>query len=149
MASGVKDLKVWQESVALAGEVVRVAQQASRRETRSFTDAIMQSAVAVASGIAQGYASYAPEEQRQSYSAARSALLDLETRLNIARQAGILQPAALVQLSGRLTTVSRLLAGYVAYLDRQTEQAAMTLTLPSQSLRVELADDREVDIPRG
>ena len=148
MASGVKDLKVWQESIALAGDVVRAAKQSTRRETKDFTDRMMQSAVTVASSIAQGYASYAPEEQRSSYSEARRALLDLETRLNIARQAGLLQAALLVQLSGRLGTVSRLLAGYVAYLDRQAEHVALTIPALSLShgLRPEPIDDREVAI---
>src|SRR5215213_4005942 len=38
MATGVKELKLWQEAVALAGEVVRVARTAARRETKAFTD---------------------------------------------------------------------------------------------------------------
>jgi four helix bundle protein len=148
MAGGMKDLKVWQEAVALAGEVVRAAKQATRRETKSFTDEMMQSAVTVASSIAQGYASYAPEEQRLSYSEARRALLDLETRLTIARQAGILQAPILAQIAGRLTTVSRLLAGYVSYLDRQAEHTAMALPTLSHTLRPELFEDPEVGVTR-
>ncbi len=147
MSSGMKDLKVWQEAVALAGEVVRAVRQATRRETKSFTDQMMQSSVAVASSIAQGYASYAPEEQRLSYSDARRALLDLETRVAVAKQSGLLQPPIIAQLTVRLTTVSRLLAGYVAYLDRQAESS---IALPglAHPLRVELLDDREIGSPR-
>jgi four helix bundle protein len=148
MTSGMKDLKVWQEAVALAGEVVRAVRQGTRRETKTFTDQMMQSAVAVASSIAQGYASYAPEEQRLSYSDARRALLDLETRLTIARHAGVIQPAVLAQLGGRLATVSRLLAGYVAYLDRQADQSGIALPGLANSLRMELLDDREIGSPR-
>lgn len=147
MASGVKDLKVWQEAVALAGDVVRAARQASRRETRIFTEQLMQSAVAVASSIAHGYASYAPSEQLQAYGDARRALLDLETRLTIARHAGIVQAPALVQLTGRLTTVSRLLSGYVAYIDRQAAAGTgVALGLAAQSARPILADERHTSI---
>src|SRR5687768_10698828 len=110
MASGVKDLKVWQEAVALAAEVVRAARQAVRRETKSFTDPLMQSAVAIACSIAHGYASFGAAEQRIAYQDARRALLDLETRLTVARQAGILQAATMAQLAGRLVTVNRLLS---------------------------------------
>lgn len=144
MASGVKDLKVWQESAALAGDVVRAVKQATRRETKHFTDAMMQSAVNVASNIAQGYASYSPEQQRLSYSDARRALLDLETRLSIARLAGILQAPTVAQLAGRITTVSRLLTGYVAYLDRQAESGAVTACIPPHALRVESVGDRDL-----
>ncbi len=144
MASGVKDLKVWQEAVALAGDVVRAARQASRRETRVLTEQLMQSAVAVASNIAHGYASYAPSEQLQSYGDARRALLELETRLTIARHAGILQAPAIAQLTGRLTAVSRLLSGYVAYIDRQAAAGsglALGVGLPAQGAT--LADARD------
>jgi len=144
MTSGVKDLKVWQESVVLAGEVVRAAKQATRRETKSFTDEMMQSAVVVASSIAQGYASYAPEEQRLAYSNARRALLDLETRLSIARQAGLLQAPTVVQLGGRLHNVSRLLAGYVGYLDRQAEHSALSLPHLAHTLRPELLGEQDL-----
>lgn len=41
MPSGMKDLKVWQEAVALAGDVVRTVRQSTRRETRTFTDQMM------------------------------------------------------------------------------------------------------------
>src|SRR5688572_18901693 len=148
MSGGMKDLKVWQEAVALAGEVVRAVRQSTRRETKGFTDQMMQSAATVASSIAQGYASYAAEEQRLSYSEARRALLDLETRVAIAKQAGLLHPQVMAQITVRLATVSRLLAGYVAYLDRQAESS---LALPglAHAFKVELLDDREIGSPRG
>lgn len=145
MTSGMKDLRVWQEAVALAAEVVRTVRQSTRRETKAFTDHMMHSAVSVASSIAHGYACYAPEEQRAAYSEARRALLDLETRVSIARQSGLLPAPAMAQLGGRLTTVSRLLAGYVAYLDRQAESA---FALPSLALRAELLDDQALGAPR-
>ena len=37
MASGVRELRVWQEAVALAGEVVRAARQGARRETKALS----------------------------------------------------------------------------------------------------------------
>ena len=148
MGSGVKDLKVWQEAVALGGDVVRAARHAVRRETKSFTDPLMQSAVAVACCIAHGYASYSAAEQRIAYQDARRALLDLETRLTIARHAGILEAPVLAQLTGRLTSVSRLLSGYVAYIDRQAASGS-GLALPAGALtvRTPLADDLDSNAP--
>lgn len=148
MTSGMKDLKVWQESVALGGEVLRAVRQSSRRETKAFTDQMIQSAVAVASSLAQGYACHAAEEQRLSYADARRALLDLETRIAVAKAAGLLQPPAVAQLGVRTAAVGRLLAGYVAYLDRQAESALGLPTL-AHTLRVELLDDREIGPPRS
>ena len=143
--SGVKDLKVWQEAVALGGDVVRATRQVTRRETRVFTDALMHSAASVACSIAHGYASFGAAEQRAAYQDARRALLDLETRLTIARQAGILQAPILSQLTGRITAVSRLLSGYVAYIDRQAA-AGTGLSLPVGALtvRTPLADEPDI-----
>ena len=122
MSSGVKDLKVWQEAVALAGDVVRAARQNTRRETKAFTDHLMLTASAVAVGIATGYVALAADDQRRAYDGARRVLLELETRLAIARHAGLIPAATNSQLTGRITTVSRLLTGYVSFLERQADR---------------------------
>jgi four helix bundle protein len=140
MASGVKELKLWQESVALGGDVIRLVRQTARRETKSFSDRIMHAAAAVATGVADGYARYEPLEQRRCYLGARRALAELETHLAIARHAELIPPAAVAQLSGRASTVARLLGGYLSYIDRQlgsptaTEGTAPAATAPRPPL---------------
>lgn len=119
MTTGVRELKVWQESVALAGDVIRALKQHMRRETRSVSDTVMATAIAVGTNIAEGYGHQTPPQQRESYSAARSALLRLETELAIARHAELLPAGAFTELTARSNQVARLLAGYVIYLDRQ------------------------------
>ena len=119
MAGAVKDLKVWQEAVALAGDVVRATRQAARRETKSVTDAVALTALAVAMHIAEGYGRYTVPEQRQLYRAAKRDLLRLETQLAILRHADLLSMPTHAELLKRIHTVARLLAGYVVYLERQ------------------------------
>lgn len=119
MAGGVRDLKVWQEAVALGGAVVRVARQAARRETRVATDAVIASALAVATHIAEGYSRYTVAEQRQLYRVAKRDLIRLETELSILRQADLVSAGTHAELLTRTQLVSRLLAGYVVYLERQ------------------------------
>jgi four helix bundle protein len=121
MSTGVRDLKVWQESVALAGDVIRTLRQNIRRETKSVSDTIMATAMEVGAHIADGYGRHTAHEQRESYSSARCALLRLETELAIARQAELLPAGAFTELTARSGTVARLLGGYVVYLDRQIE----------------------------
>ena len=58
-------------------------------------------------------------EQRQFYRAAKRDLLRLETSLAVARQADLLSVAHHAQLATRIQTVSRLLSGFLVYLDRQ------------------------------
>jgi four helix bundle protein len=132
MATGVKELKLWQESVALGGDVIRLVRQSARRETKSFSDRLMHAAVAVATGVADGHARYEPLEQRRCYLGARRALAELETHLAIARHAELVPAATVAQLSGRAATVGRLLGGYLSYIERQLGTAPATGASPAQ-----------------
>jgi len=136
MAAGVRDLKVWQEAVALGGEVLRVVRQSARRETKAATDAIIVTALAVAGHIAEGYGRFTAPEQRQLYRAAKRDLLRLETQLAILRHAELLSLTAHGDLLKRTQTVSRLLAGYIVYLERQRaaeDEDALPSPSPSPS----------------
>jgi four helix bundle protein len=119
MATGVKELKLWQEAVALAGEVLKAARAGARRETKVFTDRLIQSAVAVATHVAEGYGQEEVTEERRLYRQARRALAELETHLAVARHAGVVAPGVLAQIAPRTAAVGRLLAGYLAFIDRQ------------------------------
>ena len=55
MTTGVRELRLWQEAVALGGDVARLMRQSCRRETRALTDHITHTAVAVATSVADGY----------------------------------------------------------------------------------------------
>lgn len=135
MAAGVRDLKVWQEAVALGGEVLRVVRHIARRETKTATDLVMLTALAIASHIAEGYGRYTVPEQRQLYRAAKRDLLRLETQLAILRHADLLSLTAHGDLLKRTHHVARLLAGYIVYLERQrtSEEEAVTPTKPLAS----------------
>jgi four helix bundle protein len=119
MAAAIRDLKLWQEAVALAGDVIRFLRPANRREVHSVVEEVMATAVAVATHITDGYARYEAGEQHQLYTAAKRELLRLETQLALARRAELLSAAGDAELATRAQSVARLLVGYLAYLDRQ------------------------------
>ena len=119
MSSGVRELRVWQESVSLAGDVIRAIRQSIRRETKSVSDQVMATAIVVGTHVAEGYGRHTVLEQRASYIAAKSALLRLETELAIARHAELIPAGSFTELTTRSSQVARLLAGYIVYLDRQ------------------------------
>jgi four helix bundle protein len=119
MAATIRDLKVWQEAVALAGEVVRSARQNARRETKVVTDQLMITALTAAGTIADGYGRYTAAEQRQLYRSARRDLMRLETQIAVARHADLVTSHVQADLSNRIQTVMRLLGGYLVYLERQ------------------------------
>lgn len=124
MGLGLRDLKVWQEAVALGAEVIRALRQTNRREIKSITEHTMMTSLQLAEHVAEGYGRYAPGEQRQLYRAAKRDLLRLETSLAVARQAELLSATHHAQLQARIQTVNRLLSGFLVYLDRQTSTEA-------------------------
>ena len=119
MSSGLRELRVWQEAVSLGGDVIRALRHGVRRETKAVTDAMMLTALAVGSHIADGFARPSAAEQRESYLAAKRALLRLETELAVARQAELVPAGTFTELGARSAQVTRLLTGYLVYLDRQ------------------------------
>lgn len=122
MGLGLRDLRVWQESVALATEVIRALKATNRREIKAIAEHTMLTAVVMAEQVAEGYGRYAPGEQRLLYRAAKGHLLRLETSLAIARQAELVSATQHAQLQSKMQTVNRLLSGFLVYLDRQAAE---------------------------
>ena len=133
MAASLRDLKVWQESVALAGDLTRALRQATRRETKAFSDHMMLTASRVAERIAEGQARYESAEQREIYWAAKRDLLIVETHLGVARHAELLSATTQAALLERVQLLHRLIAGYLVYLDRQIieEKAPRPANVPA------------------
>ena len=131
-----KELKLWQEAVALAAAAVRLARGTSKRETKVLTDRLMLAAADVASRVARGYAHDAPPAQLGMYLGAREALVELETLLSVGRQAGLFAADAVAPVTARANTVHRLLTGYVAYVDRQVADSGASSGTPASSGRV-------------
>jgi four helix bundle protein len=145
MSTGVRELRVWQEAVALAGDAVRAVRLNVRRETKVVSDSVLLTALAIGSHIADGYASPSATEQRSAYLSAKRALLRLETELAIAKHAELIQGGVLTELTARSSQVARLLTGYLAYLDRQiaddAERLSKATPRPAQSVEPALTRD--------
>ncbi len=131
MSSGLRELRVWQEAVGLAGDVIRALRSNVRRETKAVSDNVMLTALSIGSHIADGFARSAANEQKESYLAAKRALFRLESELAVARHAELMPSGALSDIASRSAQVARLLTGYLVYLDRQiTEREAATAPVP-------------------
>lgn len=142
MSSGVRELRVWQEAVSLAGDVIRTARHGQRRETRTISEAVMMTALTVACLIADGYGRHTSVEQRDAYLAAKRALLRLETELAVARHAELLPAGAFTELTARSGQVARLLAGFLAYLEREVREDALGTRPPPGSETATPGSDR-------
>jgi four helix bundle protein len=124
MSASLKELRVWQEAVGLAADVIRAVRHTNRREVNVVAETLMTTGLALADHIAEGFGRYTAPEQRQLYRAARRDLMRLETQLAVAHQADLVSAAHLAQLSHRAQIVGRLLGGYLVYLERQLAEPA-------------------------
>lgn len=125
MAASLRDLKIWQESVALAGDLTRALRQSTRRETKALTDRMMLTAIGIAEQIADGHSRYTSLEQRDIYRVAKRDLLLVETQMAVARHADLIPASTQTLILEHIGLLHRLLAGYLVYLDRQlTEENA-------------------------
>src|SRR3954463_12202518 len=115
MSNGVRELRVWQESVALAGDVIRAVRGNVKRETKAISDHLMLTALKIGDNIAEGYGRHVASEQREAYLPAKCALLRLETELAVAKHADLIPSGAFTEITGRTGLVARLLAGYIVY----------------------------------
>lgn len=120
MAGTARETKVWQEAIGLAADVIRVVRGATRRETKAFTDALMLSATAVASAIAEAPTRPTPSEERECYARAKRSLVVVDTQLAIARNSGIIPASVHAQLTARVATLSHRVSTHLNFADRHT-----------------------------
>ena len=125
MSASTRDTKVWQEAIGLAGDVIRVVRQATRRETKAFTDALMLTASAVASAIAEAPTRPTAPEERECYARARRSLVMVETQLAIARVSGIIPSSVHAQLASRVASLSQRVSNHLNHVERQPVLAAV------------------------
>jgi RecA/RadA recombinase len=114
-----REFRAWQEGVATAGEVARAARKVSRGETRPLTDLLVRCSAELALAIARAHSKSELIAQRDAFQSAREAAASLETSIAIARHAELLPVATCADLSARAASTSRLVAGYLLYLERQ------------------------------
>lgn len=84
--AGYRDLKVWQASMQLAGDVYRLSAQFPKFEVYGLASQIQRSAVSVPSNIAEGHGRNSPKEFNHFLGIASGSLAELETQLMLAQQ---------------------------------------------------------------
>ncbi|MBV9436965.1 MAG: four helix bundle protein [Acidobacteria bacterium] len=116
MAFFFKDLVVWQEAKALAGEVYDLSDKFPRREIFGITAQIRRAAVSVPSNIAEGQGRLTKGEFLHFLGNARGSLTELVTQLEICADRQYISVAELRQVEIRAFNVLRLLNGLMESL---------------------------------
>jgi four helix bundle protein len=117
--SSFRDLRVWQEAMALTAEVYKSTASFPKHELYGLSQQIRRAAVSVPSNIAEGKGHYSDKEFSRFLFHARGSLLELQTQLLIAEQLQYLSKEDGQRLTAMAEGVGRALSGLITSLRRE------------------------------
>lgn len=112
-----RDLRVWQETYALALDVLRASDAFPRSQVYGLTSQVRRCAVSVPSNIAEGFGRGSRADYLRYLKIARGSLFELDTQLSLSKDMEYLKPTTYRGLSDRLTECSKMLAGLIKRLE--------------------------------
>jgi four helix bundle protein len=121
-----RDLKVWQHGVKLAVECAKAAKRFPHEEQAALAEQLRLAAHSVPLNIAEGAARKGARELRRFLDTARGSLLEVQTALEIARQAEYLTEQEFQRLDGVANETGKTLWGLL-------RKVSVTVTSPSVS----------------
>ena len=117
-SSSFRDLRVWQEAMKLASGIYRVTANFPKHELYGLSQQMRRAAVSVPSNIAEGKGHRSDKGFVNFLFHARGSLLELETRVEIARDLEYLPPQETEVLLGQTKTVGKSLTGLINALTK-------------------------------
>jgi len=127
-----RDLIAWQKAMELARAVYAQTEEFPKSETFGLRMQMRRSAVNVASHIAEAHGRLNDAEMRRGLGAARAAINELQTQIELAASLGFFDNASSETLLDLGTRVAKLINGLLGVLDPADEVAG-----PRQSANVE------------
>jgi four helix bundle protein len=114
-----RDLRVWQEAVALSVLVYRFTERFPRHEQFGLTSQLRRAAVSIAANLAEGAARRSTRELLQFIAIARGSASEVDTLLEICRQ--VLSDKDIDQIQQSLDRVFLLLLKFESALKKKTQ----------------------------
>jgi len=115
-----RDLKVWQEAIALVRMIYVLTDTFPKHEIYGLTSQMRRAAVSVPSNIAEGAARKSTKELLQFLSIAGGSLSELDTQLELARTIGFVTDTEACQ--NKLDEVHALLLAMAESLKRKLQR---------------------------
>ncbi|MBU1424416.1 MAG: four helix bundle protein [Gammaproteobacteria bacterium] len=109
--AGFRDLKVWQSSMKLAGDVYRLSAQFPKHETYGLASQLQRSAVSLPSNIAEGHGRNTHKEFHHFLGIALGSLAELETQILLALQFGYLTEAEINPVLQNADEIGKMIKG--------------------------------------
>jgi four helix bundle protein len=120
-----RDLIAWQKSMELARAIYAATEEFPKSETFGLRVQLRRSAVSVASHIAGAHGRLNDSEMRKGLGAARAAINELQTQIELAASLGYFEKALSEELLDLGTRVAKLINGLLGALDTDTEQTGV------------------------
>lgn len=111
-----RDLKVWQHAVTLAVECAKAAKRFPQEEQGALAEQIRRAAHSVPLNIGEGAARRGSREFRRFLGTARGSLVEVQTALEIARQAEYVPEEEFQRLDAIATETAKTLWGLLRKL---------------------------------
>jgi four helix bundle protein len=113
-----EELEVWKRARELTARVYALKRGGALARDAALCGQMCRSAVSVMSNIAEGYERGGNRELVNFLSIAKGSAGELRSQTYVAQDAGLLDAQELEQLRGDCLTLSRMLAGFIKYLQR-------------------------------
>jgi four helix bundle protein len=106
-----RDLKVWQQAMAVAKAVYELTSVFPKTEIYALSSQLQRAAVSIPSNIAEGHARQSPGDFARYLSIAMGSAAELETQLLLAQELGYTTPERVSKLLESSAEVGRMLRG--------------------------------------
>jgi len=113
-----KNLDVWKESRKLVSIVYLLTKEFPVDEKFGLTSQIKRASISIPSNIAEGLGRNSKKETRQFCFIAKGSLYEVETQLYLALDLGFIQEKQIEEVLTQLTTVRKLIIGFIKYLEK-------------------------------
>jgi four helix bundle protein len=111
-----RDLRVWQEAMALAEMCYRLTKTFPKEEMYGMTSQIRRAATSVPANIAEGYGRESRAEYIRFLRIAQGSLKEVETHLILSERVGLAQSEAAAQALKQCETVGKMLRALIRSL---------------------------------
>ena len=115
-----RDLRVWQDAMALAEGCYRITRGFPKEEMFGLSSQIRRAAASIAANIAEGHGRENTGSFVQSLRIAQGSLKELETHLLLAARVGLLKEASIEQPLGQCEALGKMLRSLIRSLQQKS-----------------------------
>ena len=115
-----EDIEAWQKARQLANEVYQASEEGRFAREFGLRDQMRRAAVSVLSNIAEGFERDSPAEFIRFLAIAKGSVGELRAQLYLAADQDYIAPSLFQHLHEQATQVSKMLAGLISYLRRDS-----------------------------